>query len=115
MNIRVSPHGGFLVEGTVSSGTLRTQDLLRAFANELERLKPFNSYATCNEARYTANELDVSDKFGSQDGALEETGQEVLAELIEELNQLASPHGFRFGASEGDGADFGFWKVEEDE
>lgn len=104
--IRVSPQGGLLNEGCVSEGTLRTQDLLRRFADELERLKPFNSRATVQEARDTAEGLD-------EEEVSEGEAQEVLQELIEELERLASPHGLSFGAQEGDGACFGWWRTED--
>lgn len=106
--VRVSPHGGYLNEGAISSGTLRTQDLLRAFADELERLVPFNSRQLTFEARSMAEELDSG--VGWDDG--EEVAKEVLFDLDRELNHLSSPHGLYFGTQEGDGACFGFWREE---
>ncbi len=107
--VRVSPHGGYLNEGAISSGTLRTQDLLRAFASEYERLLPFNGANLANRARVEADNIDFAE------GAADETSQEILNDLTEALNELSSPHGLYFGTTEGDGACFGFWKLENDD
>lgn len=107
--IRVSPHGGFLTEGAISSSTLRTQDLLRTFADELERLVPFNGANLANRARVEADHIDFAE------GATDEIGTELVDELVEELNHLAAPHGLYFGTTEGDGACFGFWRMDEED
>lgn len=108
--VRVSPHGGPLNEGCVSSGTLRTQDLLRAFASEYERLVPFNSHNTVQEARGLAETLDEGEaSLGDETSA-----EEVVNELQDELSRLATPHGLYFGTTEGDGSCFGFWQLEDD-
>src|SRR5947209_697852 len=103
-----SPHGGFFNVGTVSHGTLRTQDLLRAFADEYERLLPFNGARLANEAREIAEAVENYPDNGPHDEAAD-----VLAELEDALGEIAAREGdYYFGAIEGDGADFGFWATE---
>ena len=85
-------------EGTVSDGTLRPEDLVPVFADEYVRLggnagKVRSFYKHVKE--YHMDNL-----------------QWDLEELFDLLNGLA-PEGYYFGAHEGDGADFGFWKTEE--
>jgi hypothetical protein len=46
---------------------------------------------------------------------LDLAAQEVLLDLKDELARLAEPHGFYFGTLEGDGSDFGFWRMETEE
>ena len=83
--------------GSVSTGTLRDEDLLAAFAFELERLA--DNYP---ELVDRANQF-VEDGF--TDG---EASSNCVAELMDALSEYAPPHVY-FGAHEGDGADFGFW------
>ena len=79
--------------GSVSSGTLRTKDLLSAFANTLEDL--VDEYvALAQEARNVDPDSEVA-AF-------------VLDDLFNTLQQFAPPYCY-FGVHEGDAADFGFW------
>jgi len=80
--------------GEISSGTLRTEDLLSSFAYELKRL------TSADNATVLAAEL-VTD-FDSDEAS------ELVAELISALDDLA-PAYCHFGTTEGDGACFGFW------
>jgi len=101
---------GFIYTGTVSHGTLRSEDLIATFLPIL-----------CNLDRNTANQ--VGD--GEHDEAIIETvpyplpdellepASELALWLIEKLD-AAAPEGFYFGAHEGDGSDFGFWPIEDD-
>ena len=82
--------------GSVSSGTLRNEDLLDTFldvlkdeARQQRRYKEFRKLIKeCEECpRYIGDAVD---------------------ELIDALNELSPPY-FYFGTSEGDGADFGWW------
>lgn len=106
-----SPHGGFISEGTVSHGTLRTPDLLRSFAAEYERVLPFNSREAVTDARNCANEIDADPGHPGN----EQTGSEIVAELIDALDAIAAREGLTFGAHEGDGSDFGYWATDSDD
>lgn len=85
--------------GTISHGTLRTVDLLHAFACELQRIAGASDLAS--EALERANAL-----HGSADET--ESDSELVAELQDALD-AAAPAGMYFGTLEGDGSDFGFW------
>lgn len=69
--------------GSVSSGTLRSEDLIDAFEAELEYLGAELPRPCDDPAEY-------------------------VSELFDALGELAPPYAY-FGANEGDGADFGFW------
>ena len=81
--------------GSISSGTLRNEDLLQAFADELERL--IGPTAITIETY----EAIAPDGGGDGDCSISQTLQDVL-------NEYAPPFCY-FGTLEGDGADFGFW------
>lgn len=119
--------------GSISHGTLREADLLEAFADALEELRPrgrlesvsgtekksYRNASLIREARECAILLEDSDsaekealKRGISELELESLEQERAGELLQELEDSLSelaPEGVYFGASEGDGADFGFW------
>lgn len=106
-----SPHGGFISAGTVSHGTLRTPDLLRSFADEYARVLPFNSRELVTDARNSANEIDANPDHPGNN----QCGSEIVAELIDALNEIAAREGLTFGAHEGDGSDFGYWATDDGE
>jgi hypothetical protein len=88
-------HRGAVIKvGTVSYGTLRPEDLIPVFVNELRRL---GHAATHFDAEWLVE--------NPEDAAW------LLADLFDALNDVA-PDGTYFGAHEGDGADFGFWRSE---
>lgn len=89
------------IPGTVSRGTMRNEDLLRAFADELESLSDEAVPSVVAEAREYASSEPYSD-----------AAWEVLATLEDYLQDHA-PEGHYFGAHVGDGSDFGFWPDEE--
>ncbi len=86
--------------GSISTGTLRPQDLIPTFWCALDIID-----------REAARVLYTSriDLRGEDDPwwDSEEAGS-LLDELIDALNEHAPPYCY-FGAHEGDGADFGFW------
>jgi hypothetical protein len=94
--------------GSVSSGTLRPQDLLLAFADALERYarrsRALSSYrADIRSARTLAARIEAGREIDA-DG--------MILDLSDRLNDLAPPHAY-FGGHPGDGADFGYWVVDD--
>lgn len=79
--------------GSVTSGTFRPEDLLHAFADELESLggRRYNRFV--NRARRIRSESEARD---------------VLEDLEQALEALSPPYCY-FGAHPGDGADIGYW------
>jgi hypothetical protein len=102
--------------GTVIAGTLRSEDLLEAFSNELDGLwtkrvggnsVDKNIVRIYEEAcMFSANieQMESIDPSG-------EVASRIVNELQDALNEYA-PEGMYFGTLEGDGADFGWWYVE---
>lgn len=89
--------------GSISSGTMRAEDLIPTFADELDsllRMQP-RSFKR-REMRKLVNEANRSEDFDSEDAG------ELLNDLASALEEFAPPY-FYFGAHEGDGADYGFW------
>ena len=93
--------------GTLIHGTLRDEDLLQAFSDELARINKTrfsevtkaNAHLFSESANLTAAQI------------VEELGEyvtDVINDLMYALNESAPPHTY-FGAIEGDGSDFGFW------
>jgi len=105
-------------EGSISWGTLRPQDLLRAFADEYQRLLPFNGVRMADEARDIAQSIDDAEQsigHPSLMATLYDDASEMIDVLTQEFNRFAETRGFYFGTTEGDGSDFGFWRCEDDE
>lgn len=110
-------NGNAVAEGTVIHGTLRTEDLMRAFRDEIRRLCAV-SPDCCWEAdawlegRETYREYHEID-FTEEE--CEEYGDILVGNLMDHLDRMA-PKGWYFGAYEGDGSDFGWWRnSDEDE
>lgn len=91
----------------VSEGTMGVNALIRKYLAVLETYAPDNykAYIEANpelKDREMWMALDVEDK------------SYIVDELADELNKIA-PEGYYFGASEGDGACYGFWEVNPNE
>lgn len=104
--------------GTISEGTMRSQDLLASFSAELEALTIMNVEAFAIDARHTLSNgaligeaRRVAAKIGEDWRKDDFTATEVVTSLMEALQIFAPPLAY-FGTLEGDGADFGFWSVE---
>jgi hypothetical protein len=114
--------------GTVSEGTLRTEDLLEEFAGELHRLDKDNTLLATVEKLWAAshdmeyrerdgweyclncgNCEDELDQLCSEASArISEHADYLVQELTDALNSYCPPFVY-FGTHPGDGADFGFW------
>lgn len=108
MSNGLSPNGNPVRMGTISHGTLRMQDLLRTFADEIVYLGWHNGTGLVTQARDLAEILD-----GNPDSQDHEIASSILEELTEALNR-ACPLGVYFGTLEGDGSDFGFWQIDDE-
>lgn len=92
--------------GSISHGTLRTQDLLASFAYELKQLA-YGVNAGHSELAKEAERLaNRSDEWSEDDE--EYAGVMLNEDLYYALEEYAPPFSY-FGAHECDGADFGFW------
>lgn len=90
--------------GSVSSGTMRSEDLIPEFMSVLKSLdrERYDRIAT--------DYADVIDGDGDDDDD-DDDGEQAdycLEALFDALNDAAPPFMY-FGAHEGDGADYGFW------
>lgn len=95
--------------GSVSHGTLRSEDLIPDFAYELRRYARKGS-GHKKLAQDAERALARSQKApGSAD--LEDELPEYVNDLIDALTEYAPAYGY-FGSHPGDGSDFGFWLSE---
>jgi hypothetical protein len=85
--------------GSISSGTMRPEDLIPVFADHLRRLRGSLPRAIYDGIRALRGDLD------SEDAA------DILSDLADALGEYAPPY-FYFGAHPGDGANYGFWLSE---
>jgi hypothetical protein len=93
--------------GSISHGTHRSEDLIAAFSSELRALHSEHDIVAEAEAVLLLHGLgwDVMDS---------DAAMELTHALMDELEHHAGP-GLYFGASEGDGSDFGFWPVADED
>lgn len=94
--------------GSISSGTMRPEDLIPTFAGELQWLTPVER--TTEESNLLA-EADALETDGDGYYIDAEAADEILESLWEALNEHAPAYGY-FGAQDGDGACYGFWLSE---
>ena len=105
--------------GSISSGTMRTGDLIQAFTETLENLWPDKAAELHADAEYKAiYEYLDTEKYseGIGDGWLQdcdcgiaESAVFLSEDLVNSLQECA-PEGAYFGTLEGDGAHYGFWE-----
>lgn len=104
----------YATPGSVSHGTLRPEDLLQTFAEEIKHQLNRNADLPLSFRQRLCDLADTALDCWLGDG---ETLDPEKAELIDDLlnaslpdalQEFAPPH-FYFGAHPGDGADFGFW------
>jgi hypothetical protein len=91
--------------GSISTGTMRCEDLVPAFIAELRSQTPckLEHRKLCTEIEHA---MDADGYFESEDASND------LESLIDALQEY-SPVYFYFGAHPGDGADFGYWLPED--
>lgn len=98
--------------GSVSHGSMRTEDLIAAFVETLDDLKESASLSNVpNKERYARLDSmlsEIEQRMEREDYYASEDAGYDLETLFEALDEFAPPFCF-FGAHAGDGADFGFW------
>lgn len=103
--------------GSVSHGTLQPRDLIPAFISALEDVSPdAHLTVTSRWEDVIARAEATSWEQVCDDDERVYCGDPVVDHLLDDLFQAldgAAPEGTYFGATEGDGSDFGFWQIEE--
>lgn len=117
-NINVFPVTGD-PDYSVSQATMRPQDLLSAFASELEKLCKEEENRK-KDLEFCTECLDLVGEARKEVARIESEGShtEDTFELMDKLNAILNvfaPAGHYFGPHEGDGADFGYWMITYDE
>jgi hypothetical protein len=91
---------------SVSTGTLREQDLIPAFESVLD------TAGVKYERPESVNKLLGGGELTTDEW--EEVGFYLNEDLFDLLDDIA-PEGTSFGSHPGDGADFGFWQASDEE
>jgi len=95
--------------GTVSHGTLRTEDLLERFADELEHHVQDNAEAWCSDEGRAERDALVALVWDAREADPDsDEASDIVDQLQDALSRFA-PEDHYFGAHEGDGSDFGYW------
>lgn len=102
--------------GTIISGTQRPEDLIPALIDALDARKEM-LLLDGKLSRYEFRQLDywlveIERRMGRSGYWQSADAQWDIEGLFDALNDLA-PEGTYFGAHPGDGADYGYWPVEE--
>lgn len=98
--------------GSISTGTLRAYDLFQSFSRELRHRDPVGWHqafdVTCGFGPLPSEaETDESHPFWESEDS------DHLIEMLTEALEGCAPEGFYFGSHPGDGADFGYWSVDD--
>lgn len=88
--------------GSVSSGTMRPEDLIPEFVFQVEE---HGNPAERKAARAIERASEKEGYFDDEDGK----ASEDVDTLFDILDAIAGRHNMHFGAQEGDGACYGFW------
>ena len=93
-----------IVLETVSWGTMRKEDLIPSFVQELFRIDPDNEVANNVQGTYSDySDDDIDDYWNSESSDFD------LNDLFDEINNVCDLPYVYFGANDGDGSDYGFW------
>lgn len=99
-----------IIPGTVSHGTLRPEDLLPRFLDELRDISPAHYTYLIHSVHGEIYRAAIEGTLGYDARYI---GVELALDyLYDVLDELGASKGYYFGASEGDGSDIGFWPIE---
>ena len=101
--------------GTISHGTMREEDLIPAFMSVLDSEAPDAAAKIREEFGASFVERCCTPLGMEYPNVGEMSNRSWLLEMIWEAMEEAAPEGTEFGAIEGDGSDYGFWAVEEED
>lgn len=98
------------MNGTIIHGTLRPQDLVPVFTSTLHDIDgpTYASFLNYGIDPPPAAQTDDSHPWWETEDAVH------LIEVLMDMLSEAAPEGTYFGAHEGDGSDFGFWRFDDD-
>lgn len=85
--------------GSVSSGTMREEDLIPCFIAEIKYYQPRNKFA-CEISKRVNKK---SYRYNTEDSGYD------LESLFDELNNINNLPYVYFGSHPGDGSDYGYW------
>jgi len=101
--------------GSISSGTMRKEDLIPAFVDELEYQALYHTTTaptmkpSGKDDKYHIALCERINEAMENDGYFDgEDSDFDLEELFDALNEYSAPY-FYFGAHPGDGSDYGWW------
>lgn len=99
--------------GSISSGTMREEDLIPTFTWELRSLaKQSGIVSRKQRSTHLALTKEITKRAESEDYyESEDAGSDLNESLFDALGEYAGPY-FYFGSHPGDGADYGFWLSE---
>jgi hypothetical protein len=106
-----------LIGESISHATLKTEHLISVFMDFLNSKKSELNSEIGNRINKIQSEIDTLevDEFGDYVGESEEKADYILNEDIFDLMNDIAPDGTYFGSTEGDGSDFGFWLIEDED
>ena len=116
----------FAFEGTVSSGTMRPEDLIPCFLSALDDLKEDLALSV-----RPGDEIETAKRIGELDDLLGRIERDSMSpdyfdadagdcaccedlDLLFDALESFAPEGMYFGSHPGDGCDYGFWFCEDD-
>jgi hypothetical protein len=97
--------------GTVSSGTMRPEDLIPDFTSELSYRAKQNGVPVKQRKAHLSLVKAIETRMEAEDYFETEDADWDMESLFDALDNYAGPY-FYFGAHPGDGSDYGFWLSE---
>jgi hypothetical protein len=99
--------------GSISEGTMRSEDLIPSFAYELHRLLQ-NCRVDRNTRKAHIALVNAAEAYDFDSEFAELGADDMVSALFEAMEHYAPPYTY-FGAAQFDGADYGFWPCDIDD